>query len=74
MEILAGIDPILMRFDGMIYAVVSIGCAFVLGLVFTASVEWADQTETDVEDVVMSVVPSMSPATMNGVNETMFFL
>ncbi len=44
-EILAGIDPILFRFDGMIYAVASIGCALVIGFVFSASVEWADATQ-----------------------------
>ena len=42
-EILAGVDPILLRFDGVFYAIVSIGAAFVFGLIFTASVEWADQ-------------------------------
>jgi len=51
-EILAGVDPILFRFDGMIYAVVSIGCALVVGFVFSASVEWADQTVSDSEDAV----------------------
>jgi len=59
-EILAGIDPILMRFDGMIYAAMSIGCAFVLGLVFTASVEWADQTATNTADL-MSAMPTAAP-------------
>ena len=43
-EVLAGVDPILFRFDGMVYAVASIGCAMVVGFVFSASVEWADQT------------------------------
>jgi len=59
-EILAGVDPILMRFDGMIYAAMSIGCAFVLGLVFTASVEWADQTATNTADL-MSAMPTAAP-------------
>ena len=49
-EILAGVDPILMRFDGMLYAIVSIGAAFVFGLIFTASVEWADQVGSSQEE------------------------
>lgn len=44
-EILAGIDPILFRFDGFIYAILSICWALVVGFVFSASVDWADVTE-----------------------------
>ena len=44
-EILAGIDPILFRFDGMVYAALSIFWAMVTGFVFSASVDWADATE-----------------------------
>lgn len=43
-EVLAGVDPILFRFDGMIYAAASIGFAMLVGLIFSASAEWADQT------------------------------
>ena len=43
-EILAGMDPILFRFDGVIYALWSILCAMVVGFVFTASADWADDT------------------------------
>jgi len=43
-EILAGIDPILFRFDGVIYAVCSIGWALIVGFIFSASVDWADET------------------------------
>lgn len=43
-EILAGIDPILFRFDGVFYAVVSLSCAWAIGFVFSGSVEWADRT------------------------------
>jgi len=43
-EVLAGIDPILFRFDGVIYAVLSIFWAWVVGFVFSASVDWADET------------------------------
>jgi fluoride ion exporter CrcB/FEX len=46
-EVLAGVDPILFRFDGFVYAAASIGCAVVVGFVFSASEEWADQTESD---------------------------
>ena len=42
-EILAGIDPILLRCDGIFYAVFSIAAAFVIGLVFTAPLQWADR-------------------------------
>lgn len=45
-EVLAGVDPILFRFDGMVYAATSIGCAMIVGFIFSASVEWADQTES----------------------------
>jgi fluoride ion exporter CrcB/FEX len=45
-EILAGIDPILFRYDGVIYAAASIGCAMVVGFIFSASVEWADAVVT----------------------------
>jgi len=44
-EILAGIDPVLFRFDGMIYAILSIIWAMVVGFIFSASVDWADATE-----------------------------
>lgn len=46
-EVLAGIDPILFRFDGVIYACFSIFWAMVAGFVFSASVDWADQTTTE---------------------------
>jgi fluoride ion exporter CrcB/FEX len=45
-EILAGVDPVLFRFDGMIYAVLSIFWALVVGFIFSASVDWADVTES----------------------------
>ncbi|GAX10293.1 hypothetical protein FisN_3Lh494 [Fistulifera solaris] len=45
-EILAGVDPILMRFDGMIYAFLSIFWAMVIGLLLSTSADWADQTST----------------------------
>ena len=43
-EILAGIDPILFRFDGVLYAIVSVVGALVIGFGLSASVEWADET------------------------------
>eukprot|EP00977_Amphora_coffeiformis_P006907 scaffold1508_cov178-Amphora_coffeaeformis.AAC.15 len=43
-EILAGIDPVLLRFDGAVYALLSIFWALVVGFVFTASADWADET------------------------------
>jgi fluoride ion exporter CrcB/FEX len=43
-EILAGMDPLLLRFDGVIYAVCSIAWALIVGFLFSASVDWADET------------------------------
>ena len=43
-EILAGIDPLLFRFDGVIYAICSIMWALIIGFVFSATEEWADST------------------------------
>ncbi|KAL7570029.1 hypothetical protein ACA910_017071 [Epithemia clementina (nom. ined.)] len=43
-EILAGMDPILFRFDGAVYALWSIAWAMVIGFVFSASADWADDT------------------------------
>lgn len=43
-EILAGIDPILFRFDGIVYAMASIFWAMVIGFIFEASADWADST------------------------------
>ena len=43
-EILAGIDPVLLRFDGAVYALLSIFWAMVVGFLFTASADWADET------------------------------
>ena len=43
-EILAGIDPVLLRVDGAVYAFVSIFWAMVVGFLFTASADWADET------------------------------
>jgi len=57
-EILAGIDPILFRFDGIIYAVISVGCAMVIGFIFSASVEWADETRTAAEITGVNVTRS----------------
>lgn len=43
-EILSGIDPVLLRFDGAVYALLSIFWAMVVGFLFTASADWADET------------------------------
>lgn len=43
-EILAGIDPVLLRVDGAVYALLSIFWALVVGFIFTASADWADET------------------------------
>ena len=43
-EILAGLDPILFRFDGVLYALWSIFWAMVVGFVFSNSADWADET------------------------------
>jgi hypothetical protein len=42
-EVLAGVDPILLRFDGIVYAVLSIFWAMVIGILFSASADWADE-------------------------------
>lgn len=47
-EVLAGVDPLLLQFDGLIYAVSSIGWAIVVGFAFSASVDWADETSPTV--------------------------
>ena len=44
-EILAGIDPILFRFDGIIYAVLSICWAMVICFLLSAAGDWADTIE-----------------------------
>jgi fluoride ion exporter CrcB/FEX len=41
-EVLAGVDPVLLRFDGFIYAVLSIFWATFTGFLFSASADWAD--------------------------------
>jgi fluoride ion exporter CrcB/FEX len=41
-EVLAGVDPVLLRFDGIIYAVLSIFWATFTGFLFSASADWAD--------------------------------
>jgi uncharacterized membrane protein YeiH len=41
-EILAGTDPSLFRFHGIIYAVVSLVSAMVIAMVFSTSADWAD--------------------------------
>ena len=46
-EVLAGIDPVLLRFDGMVYAVLSLFWAMVVGFIFSSSVEWMDRTTID---------------------------
>jgi fluoride ion exporter CrcB/FEX len=43
-EILAGTDPVLLRLDGVMYAIWSILGATVIGFVFSASADWADAT------------------------------
>jgi fluoride ion exporter CrcB/FEX len=43
-EVLAGIDPVLFRFDGFFYACSSIFWAWLVGFLFSATADWADQT------------------------------
>jgi fluoride ion exporter CrcB/FEX len=43
-EVLAGMDPILFRMDGVYYAVSSIFWGLMVSFIFTASVDWADDT------------------------------
>ena len=72
-EILAGIDPILFRFDGVIYAAASIGCAIVVGFIFSASVEWADSfvarsasvSSNDIDVVVSNVTENLTSVVNN---------
>jgi fluoride ion exporter CrcB/FEX len=44
-EVLAGVDPILFRADGVNYAVISVCSGLIISFLFTASVDWADNTE-----------------------------
>eukprot|EP00980_Cylindrotheca_fusiformis_P018498 scaffold6124_cov122-Cylindrotheca_fusiformis.AAC.17 len=44
-EVLAGVDPILLRIDGVYYAIISVTCGLLVSFVFTGSVDWADSTE-----------------------------
>lgn len=44
-EILAGVDPILLRVDGVYYAVNSVMCGLLVSFLFAASVDWADSVE-----------------------------
>lgn len=43
-EILAGVDPLLLKLDGFYYAVASIFWAAVVGFIFAGSGDWADVT------------------------------
>lgn len=43
-EVLAGVDPILLRIDGAYYAMISVACGLLVSFVFTGSVDWADST------------------------------
>ncbi|GKY98411.1 hypothetical protein MPSEU_000798600 [Mayamaea pseudoterrestris] len=45
-EVLAGVDPILFRFDGLFYAVMSVGCGMFASFIFGSTGEWADQTDS----------------------------
>lgn len=45
-EIIAGLDPILFRLDGLYYAITSVFCGLMVSLVFSASVDWADRTDS----------------------------
>ena len=67
-EILAGIDPILFRFDGVIYAAASIGCAMVVGFIFSASVEWADSF---VSQTTAVVTPEDMDVVVNNITENL---
>ena len=44
-EVLAGMDPILFRMDGVYYAVCSVGWGMLVSFLFTASVDWADAVQ-----------------------------
>lgn len=44
-EILAGVDPILFRVDGVYYAVISLFWGMLVSFLFTASGDWADYVE-----------------------------
>jgi fluoride ion exporter CrcB/FEX len=44
-EILAGMDPLLFRIDGLYYAVSSVFWGILVSFVFAASVDWADSVE-----------------------------
>ena len=63
-EIIAGMDPVLFRFDGVIYAVASVFAGVFVSFFFSASVDWADETQPSTDDVASdmpSFIPSMAP-------------
>ena len=43
-ETLRGVDPLLFRFNGFIYAISTVFWAMVIGLIFNSSVDWAERT------------------------------
>ena len=62
-EILAGIDPILFRFDGFTYAIVAILSAVVVGFVFSPTADWADQTIPTDETTVTTTTTTTTTTT-----------
>ena len=42
-ETLRGVDPLLFRFNGFIYAISTVFWAMVIGLIFNSSVDWAER-------------------------------
>jgi fluoride ion exporter CrcB/FEX len=69
-EVLAGVDPILFRFDGIFYAFASVGCAMVIAFVTSGSVDWVDNTTETVHAMSNSTLRSGLNGTgpMNGIN------
>lgn len=72
-EIIAGMDPVLFRLDGAIYAVASVCTGLLVSFLFSASLDWADQTQPltdDMGSVMPSLAPSMSPTLMPSMSPT----
>jgi fluoride ion exporter CrcB/FEX len=53
-EILAGLDPILLRLDGLVYAIISILSAMAVVLVCSTSVDWADEIRHSSQTATMN--------------------
>jgi fluoride ion exporter CrcB/FEX len=72
-EIIAGMDPVLFRLDGLMYAVSSVFWGVLVSFLFSASPDWADETQSstdDVESIIPSFFPSIAPTAIPSMSPT----